>query len=138
MYNVSRGFVVLREHSLLLRGHNQFLLDSRRYVRALRRRPVTVLYPDGERETRIKSNESANKINQNLKQGREGTDKSDGKFTNMKITREVEVKKRTNVSYAHGDEYMYMKDKLGGLRYEKAPAGDKRLGYVHQLKVNRY
>lgn len=127
MYNVSRGFAVLREHSLLLRGHNQFLLDSRRYVRALRRRPVTVLYPDGERETRIKSNESANKINQKyLKQGREGADKSDGKFTNMKITREVDIKKRTNLRYVHGDEYT--KDKLGGLRYEKAPAGDKRLG----------
>lgn len=125
MHNVSRGFVILREHSLLLRGHNQILLDSRRYVRALRRRPVTVLYPDGERETRIKSNEPVNKINQKfLKHGREGTDKSDGKYTNEKKTSHVVVDQ-------------YIKDKLGGLRYEKASAGDKRLANAASIGRSR-
>ncbi|KAI7800458.1 rRNA methyltransferase 3A, mitochondrial [Triplophysa rosa] len=130
MYNVSRGFI-LREHSLLLRGHNQFLLDSRRYVRALRRRPVTVLYPDGERETRIKSKESANKTNQTfLKQGRERTDKSDGKHTNEKMRPEV-----ANNRTSHVNEWI--KDKLGGLRYEKAPAGDKRLAHAASIGCSR-
>lgn len=120
MYNVSRGFI-LKEHSLLLRGHNQYLLDSRRYVRALRRRPVAVIYSDGERETRIKSNESANKINQKfLKQGREGTNKIDAKHANDKKRKEV-----TNNRTGHVNEWI--KDKLDGLRYEKATAGDKRL-----------
>ncbi len=68
LYNVSRGFVIFGERSLLLRGYNnhRIVVNSRRYVRALRRRPVAVLYPDAEREKLIKSKEAAVKMNQKL------------------------------------------------------------------------
>ncbi|XP_055052104.1 rRNA methyltransferase 3A, mitochondrial [Misgurnus anguillicaudatus] len=139
MYNVSRGCVILREHCLLLRGYNQIFVDSRRYARALRRRPVSVLYPNGERETRIKSNEPANKSNHE-KLLRDSVIKTDkrvgGKYTKEKITEAVVNKKYSSRVYV--DESAHTtKDKLCGLRFEKAPAGDNRLAHVASVGHSR-
>uniref|UniRef100_A0A671QHK3 Mitochondrial rRNA methyltransferase 3a n=1 Tax=Sinocyclocheilus anshuiensis TaxID=1608454 RepID=A0A671QHK3_9TELE len=112
MYKVSRAFVIFGE---LLRGHNQqILVNSRRYVRALRRRPVAVVYPDGEREKFMKSNEAADKLNE-----------------------KAGSKKRSGRVSERAEESPQMKDKLGGLRFEKAPAGDNRLAKVASVARSR-
>lgn len=129
MYNVSRGFVIFGEHSLLFRGHNQILVNSRRYVRALRRRPVAVLYPDGERETFIRSNEAAaDKMNQKLfKQKGKNLSESDKKYCKEKVSERAGNKKWSGHVSECAEESPHIMDRLGGLRYEKAPAGDNRL-----------
>ncbi|XP_051535987.1 rRNA methyltransferase 3A, mitochondrial-like [Myxocyprinus asiaticus] len=139
MYNVSRGFVILRERSLLLRGHNQTLVDSRRYVRALRRRPVAVLYPDGERETRIISNGAADKVEQKLftQRGKDAEKSGHGKFPKEKINERAGYKKLSAQVSKSVDESLYTKDKLGGLRFEKASAEDKRLAKVASVARSR-
>ncbi len=127
MYNVSRGFVIFGERSLLLRGYNnhRIVVNSRRYVRALRRRPVAVLYPDVEREKLIKSKEATVKTNQKL-------------FTPKDKHRE-KVSERAGSQQWSGhvsecaEESPQMRDTLAGLRFEKAPAGDNRLAWVHRL-----
>lgn len=127
MYNVSRGFVILGEHSLLFRGHNQILVNSRRYVRGLRRRPVAVLYPDGKRETFIKSNDAADKMNQKpLKQKGKNPSESDKKYCKEKVSERAGNRKWSGHDSECAEESHIM-DRLGGLRYEKAPAGDNRL-----------
>ncbi|XP_067307932.1 rRNA methyltransferase 3A, mitochondrial [Pseudorasbora parva] len=137
MYNVSRVFVIFGEHSFLFRGHNQILVNSRRYVRALRRRPVAILYPDGERETCIKSNESANKINQKLfKQKGKNLAESDTKYYKEKVSERAGNKKRSGHVSECAEESPHV-DRLGGLRYEKAPAGDNRLAKVSSVACSR-
>lgn len=124
MYNVSRGFVIFAEHSLLFRGHNQILVNSRRYVRALRRRPVAVLYPNGERETFIKSKETADKMNQKMSKLK-GKNLSDRK---ERVSERAGNKKWSGHHVSEcAEESPHIMDRLGGLRYEKAPAGDNRL-----------
>ncbi|XP_065137531.1 rRNA methyltransferase 3A, mitochondrial [Paramisgurnus dabryanus] len=140
MYNVSRGCIILREHCLFLRGYNQTFVDSRRYARALRRRPVAVLYPNGERETRIKSNEPANIKSNHEKLLRDSVIKTNksvgGKYTKEKITEAAVNKKYSSRVYV--DESAHTtKDKLGGLRFEKAPAGDNRLAHVASVGHSR-
>lgn len=137
MYNVSRGFVILAEHSLLFRGHNQILVNSRRYVRALRRRPVAVLYPNGERETFIKSNEAANEMNQKLfKQKGKKPSESDKKYRKEKVSERAGNRKCSGDAPECAEEPPHM-DRLGGLRYEKAPAGDNRLAKVSSVVHSR-
>lgn len=129
MYNVSRGFVIFAEHSLLFRGHNQILVNSRRYVRALRRRPVAVLYPNGERETFIKSKETADKMNQKMSKlkGKNLSD-SDNKYRKERVSERAGNKKWSGHHVSEcAEESPHIMDRLGGLRYEKAPAGDNRL-----------
>ncbi|KAA0701858.1 rRNA methyltransferase 3A, mitochondrial [Triplophysa tibetana] len=65
-----------------------------------------------------------------LKQGREGPDKNDGKHANEKKRQEV-----TNNRTGHVNEWI--KDKLDGLRYEKAAAGDKRLAHAASIGRSR-
>lgn len=129
MYNMSRGFVIFGEHSLLFRGHNQILVNSWRYVRALRRRPVAVLYPNGERETLIKSKETADKMNQKMSKlkGKNLSD-SDNKYRKERVSERAGNKKWSGHHVSEcAEESPHIMDRLGGLRYEKAPAGDNRL-----------
>ncbi|KAK2881232.1 hypothetical protein Q8A67_018500 [Cirrhinus molitorella] len=131
MYNVSRGFVIFGEHSLFLRGHSnhQILVNTRRYVRALRRRPVAVLYPDGEREKLIKSNGAADKTNE-----KQFTQKGKNR---EKVSERAGNKKWSGQVSEYAEESPHMKDKLGGLRFEKAPAGDNRLAKVASVARSR-
>ncbi|XP_056329409.1 rRNA methyltransferase 3A, mitochondrial [Danio aesculapii] len=129
MYNVSRGFVMLGERSLLQRGRYQILVNSRRFLRGLRRRPVAVFYPDGERETLIKS--------------KRATDTTSQGFTQKGKTRE-QVKERSankkcsgHVSERAEESPQINKLKLAGLRFEKAPAGDNRLARVSSVARSR-
>ncbi|XP_077064954.1 rRNA methyltransferase 3A, mitochondrial [Siphateles boraxobius] len=139
MYNVSRGFVIFGEHSLLFRGHNQILVNSRRYVRALRRRPVAVLYPDAERETFIKSHETADKMNQKLfKQKGKNLSEGDNKYRKEKVSERPGNKKWSGHHVSEcAEESPHIMDRLGGLRYEKAPAGDNRLAKVSSVARSR-
>lgn len=119
MYNVNRGFVMLGERSLLLRGHYQILVNSRRFLRGLRRRPVAVLYPDGGRETLIKSKGAADITSQGFRQK--------GKTREQVTERAAYQKRSANVSECAEESPQISKLKLAGLRFEKAPVGDNRL-----------
>lgn len=117
VYNVTRGFVIFGARSLLLRGHNnqRVSVNPRRYVRALRRRPVAVLYPDGERERMIKSNKETQK---QFTQKDKHREKVSGRAGRQQWSGHVSE---------CAEESPQMKDKLSGLRFEKAPAGDNTL-----------
>ncbi|XP_052432277.1 rRNA methyltransferase 3A, mitochondrial isoform X1 [Carassius gibelio] len=123
MYNVSRGFVIFRERSLLLRGHNihRILVDSRRCVRALRRRPVAVLYPDGERERLIKSNEAGDKMNHQKDKQRERVSEKAGR----------------QQWRGHVSECAEESPRMKQTRFEKAPAGDNTLARVASVARSR-
>ncbi|XP_043115109.1 rRNA methyltransferase 3A, mitochondrial [Puntigrus tetrazona] len=131
VYNVSRGFVVFGERSLLLRGHNnhRISVSARRYVRGLRRRPVAVLYPDGERERLIRSNEAADKMNRKLfaqkdRHGEKVSERAGSRQWSGHVSEDTE-------------ESSLMRDKLAGLRFEKAPPGDDRLAKVASVARSR-
>ncbi|XP_076833588.1 rRNA methyltransferase 3A, mitochondrial [Brachyhypopomus gauderio] len=128
--HVGRGVVVNMGRGSVLRGCNAALINPKRFVRALRRRPVAVLYPDGKRETLVKSNLTADKTQYERVE----------RLKPENATRPVKpVKQRgPSTSSSNGPiQTPSVKDLLGGLRYEKALPGDKRLARVASIARSR-
>ncbi|NP_001017695.2 rRNA methyltransferase 3A, mitochondrial [Danio rerio] len=129
MYNVSRGLVMLGERSLFQRERYQILVNSRRFLRGLRRRTVAVLYPDGERETLIKSKRVTDITSQGFTQ--KGKARKD-------VTERAAYKNCSGYVSERAEESPQInKLKLAGLRFEKAPAGDNRLARVSSVARSR-
>ncbi|XP_044209028.1 rRNA methyltransferase 3A, mitochondrial [Thunnus albacares] len=125
------NFLSLERNALLSRG-NGFLVESKRYVRGLRRRPVRVLLPENETGEVLKQSEPAV---QNMKRQKEA------KVTVTSAQHPGEsdlVRARTGVQspmkYAH---VAASKDQIDGLRFERAFPGDKRLARVVSVARSR-
>lgn len=106
---------------LLLKSNNSVVVSSRRFVRGLRRSPVAVLYPGEERETLIKA------AHQNKQRRQDpGTQQGQQHQTDGRRIKENSSEPRGRSSGVQADRCS-VRAQLGGLRFDKALPGDKRL-----------
>lgn len=96
-------------------------VESRRYVRGLRRKPVRVIIPDSEPDKVTKGTSRSNPGGQSVKS------KTDVKPA-AQASRAPENDFVGTKSTAKNVHVSVTKDQVDGLRYERASAGDKRLG----------
>ncbi|KAI5611147.1 rRNA methyltransferase 3A, mitochondrial [Silurus asotus] len=131
--NVSRELLLITERRALLylRSCNSVVVNPRRFIRGLRRRPVAVIYPGDEHETLIKAAQQnkQRKYQSDPEKDKTRTNKTDGR----------RLKEETSDSGQHGAgrstgnltrvtvESRGVRQQLGGLRFDKALPGDKRL-----------
>ena len=110
------------ERNALLRKCCDYTVDSRRYVRGLRRTPVKVLFPD--------SNRGAVALPQGS-QGRKEPKPAPPKAPGMKRTftppAAIMIPSHASVPASELSNIPVSKDRTGGLRFETASPGDKRL-----------
>ncbi|XP_036381026.1 rRNA methyltransferase 3B, mitochondrial [Megalops cyprinoides] len=117
--------------------------NLKRYVRALRRRPVKVLYPDDETEKQQKSKQNISKVvEQRPAHQTFAAQKKTVSESGIKNKQKVEdtgdaiskfwsnSKQGTKASADYKMPSSAFYDDLAGLRYEKAFPGDKRLARV--------
>ena len=117
--------VVSAERNFLLTRRSDIIVESKRYVRGLRRKPVRVLDPENEPDKVVKprpefaqvaAEESVKKQRRtNVTSGREHPE-----------VRDPAVKKSIQSTVKHA-EVTFANDQLDGLRFERAFPGDKRL-----------
>lgn len=123
-----RGVICLlstERNAFLTRGSG-VIVESKRYVRGLRRKPVRVLFPeDGTVDVDVKQlTRQSQPAGLNVKREREA------KVTAKTRHQEESdfVKTRSNVKSAVKDAHVIgIKDQVDGLRFERAFPGDKRL-----------
>ncbi|XP_041734315.1 rRNA methyltransferase 3A, mitochondrial [Coregonus clupeaformis] len=121
------------ERSNILKKGNDCIVDSKRYVRALKRRPVKVLYPDSETTSKQRSDKIGNKqsqtvgstVNANLK-----NETTDSVFS-------MSWSARNGNASSTSEHTTNLKDQLGGLKFERAFPGDKRLARVVSVARSR-
>uniref|UniRef100_UPI0037E73024 rRNA methyltransferase 3A, mitochondrial n=1 Tax=Semicossyphus pulcher TaxID=241346 RepID=UPI0037E73024 len=126
-YMRSMMFLVSIERNALLTRGNGIVVESKRYVRGLMRKPVKVLFPETETDKVIKNTPQPQPSGQNVKRDKEA-----------KVTptiRHLEesdfVKKRSNVQSSIKHPHSTVtSDSIDGLRFERAFPGDKRLARV--------
>lgn len=107
--------LVSTERSAFLSRGSGVFAEAKRYVRALKRRPVQVLMPDTETEKVLKP--SAGRLVQRQKGGQVPA--------TMQRPDEDFAKARSDVHPAV--THAVTKDHIDGLRFERALPGDKRL-----------
>ncbi|XP_060799671.1 rRNA methyltransferase 3A, mitochondrial isoform X2 [Neoarius graeffei] len=134
MSSVIRGLAPITEQKssslllLLLKSNNSVVVSSRRFVRGLRRRPVAVLYPGEERETLIKA------AHQNKQRRQDpGTQQHQ---TDGRRVKENSSEPRGRSSGVQADRCS-VRAQLGGLRFDKALPGDKRLAKIVSIARSR-
>ncbi|XP_030633916.1 rRNA methyltransferase 3A, mitochondrial [Chanos chanos] len=147
MRGVSHEILISVGRSTLFRKAAPTAIDSRRYVRALRRRPVSVVYPDGQRETLRKPYQILDSESKQSKH-QPSTLQTERQTAGKDIFKKHAPQK---ASTKHGDnaaitgehlsqftdEPGSLKEKLSGLRIEKALPGDKKLGKVVSIARSR-
>uniref|UniRef100_A0A8C2XIM4 Mitochondrial rRNA methyltransferase 3a n=1 Tax=Cyclopterus lumpus TaxID=8103 RepID=A0A8C2XIM4_CYCLU len=117
--------LVSTERSAFLSRGSGVFAEAKRYVRALKRRPVQVLMPDTETEKVLKP--TAGRLAQRQKGGH-------GPAT-TKHPKEDFVKARSDVHSTV--THAVIKDHIDGLRFERALPGDKRLARLVSVARSR-
>nr|XP_046245435.1 rRNA methyltransferase 3A, mitochondrial [Scatophagus argus] len=110
------------------------ILESKRYVRGLRRKPVKVLFPDDEPDKVLKPTPQSQPAVPKVKKEREV------KVTSSARRHEESdfVKARNNVQSAtKSAEATVTNDQIDGLRFERAFPGDKRLARLVSVARSR-
>lgn len=111
--------VAIERHSFATRGRD-IVVESKRYVRGLRRKPVRVSFPENETDKVIKTTPQP-----------QPESERDVKLaaTTRRHAESDFVKARSNMHSAMKDLHVTVtKDEIDGLRFERAFPGDKRLG----------
>lgn len=109
--------VSIERNAFLTRGSGVFV-ESKRYVRGLRRKPVRVLFPEEETDKVIKPAPAG------LKREKEARVTA----TTRHLEERDSVKKRSDINVQSTVKYAAVaKDQIDGLRFERAFPGDKRL-----------
>uniref|UniRef100_A0A3P9AJ66 RNA 2-O ribose methyltransferase substrate binding domain-containing protein n=1 Tax=Esox lucius TaxID=8010 RepID=A0A3P9AJ66_ESOLU len=120
------------------------IVHSKRYVRALKRRPVKVLYCDSETKSPI-SKQRSDQIVRKQSPGVTSKTKEvalDASFIKTKAGSDARIfntsLSTSNYSPSTTSEHTtYPKDQLGGLKFERALPGDKRLARVVSVARSR-
>lgn len=116
--------VAMERHSFATRGKG-FIVESKRGVRGLRRKPVKVLFPENETDKVLKASPHSQPAVRSQKGERD---------VNLaaKTRRDAEsdfIKEKSKMhSLVKDPRVTANKDHTDGLRFERAFPGDKRLG----------
>ncbi|XP_031729331.1 rRNA methyltransferase 3A, mitochondrial [Anarrhichthys ocellatus] len=121
--------VSMERSAFLSRGGGLVLVESKRYVRGLRRTPVRVLMPENETHKVIKPRPQPQPA------GRDVQRQKVGKVTATVKHPEEDFVKASNVHSTI--RHAVVKDQVDGLSFERASPGDKRLGRLASVARSR-
>ncbi|KAM4627377.1 rRNA methyltransferase 3A, mitochondrial [Polymixia lowei] len=128
-------FLSLERNSLLTRGSN-YTVESKRYVRGLRRKPVNVLFPDGKTDQIFQPTQPQT-VGHKIKREKEPKINSKADTPNESIfTTPKGTGNRAPSPLVHSNVTI-TKDQVGGLHFERAFPGDKRLSRVVSIARSR-
>ncbi|CAL8353461.1 unnamed protein product [Lota lota] len=126
-YTRSVMFLLSTERNALLRKGCDYTVEPKRYVRGLRRTPVKVLFPESNREAGAPQASQVRK-----------TPKPTPKAPGLKNTVTTPAIIPSNASpVSEQSNVAISKDRIGGLRFETAIPGDKRLARVVSIACSR-
>ncbi|XP_061105185.1 rRNA methyltransferase 3B, mitochondrial [Conger conger] len=129
--------------AIFMTGKQNPCIDLKRYVRALRRRPVKVLYPENEAEKRIeKKQHDVGVVDQRSERQQTYVAKKSGTESSIKHKQKAEFVKSDFRREPKQDAKATTKKpsvvgELEGLRYEKVFPGDKRLARAVSVARSR-
>ncbi|XP_030237280.1 rRNA methyltransferase 3A, mitochondrial [Gadus morhua] len=129
-----RSVIILlsTERNALLRRGCDYTVVSRRYVRGLRRTPVKVLFPDSNRET-----VAPPKGSEGRKEPKPAPPKAPGMKRTFSPPAAIMIPSHASVPASEQSNITFSKDRIGGLRFETAFPGDKRLARVVSIARSR-
>ncbi|XP_074496017.1 rRNA methyltransferase 3A, mitochondrial [Sebastes fasciatus] len=123
--------VSIERHVLLSRGSG-VVVESKRYVRGLRRKPVQVLFPDNETGKVVKPQpQPPQPARLNVKRQKE--DKVTASLKHPGERDSVKVRDNVQSTIKHA----VLKDHIDGVRFERALPGDKRLAKLVSVARSR-
>ncbi|XP_044059047.1 rRNA methyltransferase 3A, mitochondrial [Siniperca chuatsi] len=125
--------VSIERNAFLTRGSG-IVVESKRYVRGLRRKPVRVLFPENETDKVLKPPPQSQSGGQHVKRDKEAKVTA----TSRHLEENDFVKARSNVQSTIKHAHVTVtKDQIDGLRFERAFPGDKRLARVVSVARSR-
>uniref|UniRef100_A0A3B4UC41 Mitochondrial rRNA methyltransferase 3 n=1 Tax=Seriola dumerili TaxID=41447 RepID=A0A3B4UC41_SERDU len=128
--------LVSREQRAFLTRGNDVVVASKRYVRGLRRKPVRVLFPDDEAGTVVKTGPQSLTAKQHVKREKKEAGVTSSAAEHLEES--GSVKARSNVQSAEKHAHLSAtKDRVDGLRFERAFPGDKRLARLVSVARSR-
>ncbi|KAF5908214.1 rRNA methyltransferase 3, mitochondrial, partial [Clarias magur] len=119
--------VTFEPRSALLSGCNSVTVNSRRFIRGLRRRPVAVLYPGDDRETVIKAPDQSKQRRHDPETRKKHPGRTDARGIKDKPSESGQTRVGSGTPPRVAVERCSVREQLGGLRFDKALPGDKRL-----------
>ncbi|KAM9359055.1 rRNA methyltransferase 3A, mitochondrial [Symphorus nematophorus] len=123
-------------NALFTRGSGIFV-ESKRHVRALRRKPVRVLFPENETDKVVKATPQSQPAEQIIKKRKREREAKVTSTTRYHDESDF-VKARSHVQSAVKDAPgTVTKDHIDGLRFERAFPGDKRLARLASVARSR-
>lgn len=124
-YMRSMTCLIAAEQNFFATRGGSIFVEAKRYVRGLRRKPVTVLFPESEAEKVFKTAPPSQTPAQNVKSKRDVKPAA-----SMKQCADGDsVKAKRKFHSLENDPYFTaMEGDSNGLRFERAYPGDKRLG----------
>ncbi|XP_041919366.1 rRNA methyltransferase 3A, mitochondrial [Alosa sapidissima] len=137
----SMGHAVIRfgQSSFLVTGHSSHVVNAKRYVRALKRKPVKVIYPDGKEETLAKSNVNQTPGHQRatLNAKKNSKDATEDRTKLGLRGRTTFQSKDTQEKISNESRPLSKVELMDGLRFEKALPDDKRLSKLVTVARSR-
>ncbi|XP_077579124.1 rRNA methyltransferase 3A, mitochondrial [Stigmatopora nigra] len=119
------------ERAVFLSRGNSFNVESKRYVRGLRRKPVRVIFPEDEKnkvDAQLPRGNDKKKVKVPVKTDHKPADQSDFKTR----TNSLKNDEKTNLLPPDGKN-----DQLDRIRFERASSGDKRLSRLVSVARSR-
>ncbi|KAM7399134.1 hypothetical protein PAMP_018424 [Pampus punctatissimus] len=130
-------YLLSSERNAILTRGNNVIVESKRYVRGLRRRPVRVLFPENETDKVLKQPEPAEQSTKRQKKESKVTSAAAAKAAEDPGESDlVRARSRVQTPLKHA-HVVATKDQIDGLRFERAFPGDKRLGRVVSVARSR-
>ncbi|XP_071770750.1 rRNA methyltransferase 3A, mitochondrial [Centroberyx gerrardi] len=126
------------ERNVLLTRGSSYTVESKRYVRGLRRKPVKVLFPDSETGKILQTpRPQSQTTGHNIKRDKEPklTSKAEAPDGNV-FTKSRSSGSSMQSALGHAN-FTVSKDQVEGLRFERAFPGDKRLSRLVSVARSR-
>ncbi|XP_074535696.1 rRNA methyltransferase 3A, mitochondrial [Halichoeres trimaculatus] len=123
--------VSVERNTFLAKGTGGIVVEPKRYVRGLRRRPVAVISPDDKKDNIIKPPPKLQPAEPNVKEAKVTTKTryfQDSDFV------ETRSNVQSSIKPSHG---AVSKDSIDGVRFERAFPGDRRLARVVSVARSR-
>ncbi|XP_066518596.1 rRNA methyltransferase 3A, mitochondrial [Hoplias malabaricus] len=132
--SASCGLALFKGQGSYLRSTIRVVVDARRFIRGMRRKPVAVLHPDGEREARVKSK---TKLGENKPTLRNTARTEGGVGLNTGEKAGMRDFGQECKPAMESSSWSSVREKLGGLRFDRVQPGDKRLAKVVSIARSR-
>ncbi|KAM3875411.1 rRNA methyltransferase 3A, mitochondrial [Diretmus argenteus] len=133
-YIRSMVYLLSLERNALLSRRSSYTVETKRYVRGLRRKPVRVLFPDDRTDTIIQPHQT---VGHSIKRDNapKVTSRAEAPVESI-FTKSRRTDNKVPSTLQQADVTI-TKDQVGGVRFERAFPGDKRLSRVVSVARSR-